>query len=465
MSRASPCHLLLVAVVCCLGLARPAHGQIVEWTEIIHDLDPATVPPLAQGAAVGGFALVINPGPTLASNAPALAAFNRAAQQWEGAISDPITVTVGADMANLGSPTVIGQASSFILNCSYACIRDPMVAAADADDGILASLPKAVQFDAVIPGGTVLTGELRANKSALKAIGGFGDLDAQFGTTDATITFNTQFSFDFDNSDGVGGGLIDFETVAAHELGHALGFTSVVDSVDAGAVSITPHVLDLFRFEDGSADDPTSPPSFRQASRQLTAGGSPITDFITSVGLEAAENLMSTGVNTGDGRQASHWKDNGLTGVLIGIMDPTLAFGAIVPITDADLRVLDLIGYDILFFDCSGVNNCSGNGTCTAPDICACDVGWSGADCSIPDCSGVNSCSGNGTCTAPDICACDAGWTGADCSVPDPAPVPALTSKGLMALALLLGLAGALRLAIMDEAVPSGNSPARTPLI
>ena len=76
-----------------------------------------------------------------------------------------------------------------------------------------------------------LTGGIAVAKANLKAIGVLG-LDDFFGLTDATILFNSQFAFDFDNRDGVDAGLIDFTTVAAHEIGHALGFTSIVDDVD-----------------------------------------------------------------------------------------------------------------------------------------------------------------------------------------------------------------------------------------
>ena len=55
---------------------------------------------------------------------------------------------------------------------------------------------------------------------------------------------------------------------------------------------------------------------------------------------------MSTGLSQGDGRQASHWKDDSLTGTHIGIMDPTLSFGSVFGLTDADIRALDLIGWD-----------------------------------------------------------------------------------------------------------------------
>jgi hypothetical protein len=37
--------------------------------------------------------------------------------------------------------------------------------------------------------------------------------------------------------------------------------------------------------------------------------------------------LFSTGLYQGDGNQASHWKDDVLTGSFIGIMDPTAGLG------------------------------------------------------------------------------------------------------------------------------------------
>ncbi|MBC8064506.1 MAG: PEP-CTERM sorting domain-containing protein, partial [Chlorobia bacterium] len=44
--------------------------------------------------------------------------------------------------------------------------------------------------------------------------------------------------------------------------------------------------------------------------------------------------------------QASHWKDDQLTNQLIGLMDPTLNFGVSYGPTEADVRALDVIGYN-----------------------------------------------------------------------------------------------------------------------
>lgn len=62
------------------------------------------------------------------------------------------------------------------------------------------------------------------------------------------------------------------------------------------------------------------------------------------------------------------------------------------------------------------LRGCFNNGTCVAPNKCACKDGWNGYDCAILKCH--QSCFHNGNCTHPDICACEKGWTGYDCSVP-----------------------------------------------
>lgn len=164
------------------------------------------------------------------------------------------------------------------------------------------------------------------------------------GPNDADITFNNTFAFDFDNSDGVVG--TDFETTAAHEIGHALGFVSIVDSINAGETSVSPFPLDLFRFaNDVAGQDPATPAEFTAFPRNYVPGVDTITDDILN------EFRMSTGTSSSfqmvDGRQASHWKADELTGMLIGLMDPTLAPGQFYDAMYPDYRAMDLIGYDI----------------------------------------------------------------------------------------------------------------------
>src|SRR5262249_25542562 len=114
-----------------------------------------------RARALGGaFEIVLVPGPGLEANPAALAAFERAAAQGEALITDPITVTIDADFADLGSPSIIGQSGSVLLQGPFDVIRDAMVADADPDDGIVAALPTAAQFSESLPHGFGLTGNV-----------------------------------------------------------------------------------------------------------------------------------------------------------------------------------------------------------------------------------------------------------------------------------------------------------------
>ena len=293
--------------------------------------------------------IFIVPGAGLQANPSALAAFNRAATTWGSLFSDPITITVTSDFYDFHMPGVLGSSLSVWLAGSYSEIRDQMVADAadEPDNAIVAATPTAAQVTALAPDGFLpLAGNMAATKANLKAMG-FEGLDASFGASDGSITFNSGFSFDFDNSDGVGAGLYDFETVAAHELGHLLGFGSVVDTIDYyvsqhQAERTYLYPLDLFRF--GAGCDPTTAAEFTACPRNLVPATSAFFDDLMN------EWAMSTGgfyTGTGDHRQASHWWDDAWEPhVYIGIMDPSLSSGTINPITSADLRALDVIGYD-----------------------------------------------------------------------------------------------------------------------
>lgn len=345
-------------------------------------LDPS-VPLVAPGTGnnpvsgeIGTFDINIVAQSGLSSNAAALAAFNRAAARWESFLGDSITVNIDADLTTTGfaNPNIIGQAGSAQFLVDYDTLRNTMVNDVVGESAqnvaVVNALPTNENFTATLPTGFTLATasgnatqkDMAVNSAILKALG-FGGLG---GVTDGEITFNANFSFDYDNSNGVTPGLTDFETVALHEIGHVLGFISSVDDVaffleNGQTAAIQATSWDLFRFQNGTVNDPSTLPQFTANARFLSTGGDAIFDDTTN------EYRLSTGVNDGgtqsdgsgtdltpvalrgDGRQASHWKDNNLTGTTIGIMDPTLGAGEVFSISQADLTVLDLVGYEVTF--------------------------------------------------------------------------------------------------------------------
>lgn len=371
-SRGSVCAL---AFFCIFLNIQPSFGAVATRSIMVDDgvvnlpSDPGAVttvsmPELATGSSLvpagqftsnlGTFDIVIQAGPTLAANAPALAAFNRAANLWESYISDPITVVVEADLAPLGVG-ILGSTSSELLAGSFNTIRNAMVADAAnelLDDAIVAALPTAANYTVTVPAGFGLTGNVFATKANLKALG-FTGLDAISGTpVDVHITFSSTFSFDFDKSDGISAGQFDFEGTAAHEIGHGLGFLSGVDDVDfilPNTANILPAPLDMFRFRDNVASDPATAVDFSNATfafpRNMVPQHQAMFDQIIGGFGGSVEVLLSQGRDFGDGNQASHWKDS--LSPIAGIMDPTVAPGEMLSLTLNDLRAMDLIGYEI----------------------------------------------------------------------------------------------------------------------
>jgi len=311
--------------------------------------------------ASGSFQITIQPDAGLAANPDALSAFNRAADEWSSHITSafPVNVIIEADMINLGFVNVIGQTSftgtSASLNQPYDLVRNAMAARAGRPgNSVLASLPTQAQVSAHVPASFVSNsqpvnftfdsqhiGILRANQ---KALGILGPSDPTYNSPDGKIEFNTLFNFDY-RGNVVDPSKMDFQTVAAHEIGHLLGFTSDVDDFDfnvSSAASLTDDLttLDMFRF---NANELPTAANFTTALRELRPGQSAFTYDLTN------KYAMSTGALTGDGHQASHWQDDQDptgSGQLIGIMDPTLSFGTIETVQDSDLRAMELIGYD-----------------------------------------------------------------------------------------------------------------------
>ena len=290
---------------------------------------------------------------TSTGNANADAGFQAAANYWQSQFTDNVTVNITAGFAAL-APGILGQAGSSYFNTNLSTMKGALAAdATSAADAIMvAGLPTGFTYSKYINGTSVNAGaahveagvsQLRMTTANAKAI---GLLAANNPVADAAITFSSLFAFDFNRSNGIGAGLYDFIGIAIHELGHALGFTSGVDILDANGNGKTGQYLDVAYDPYATVLDFTRCSAASQAAganMDWTIGTAQKDFAINGSCTPLISNAWSTGVNFGDGSQASHWKDN----LGIGIMDPTAApTGALNVVTANDLMALDVIGWN-----------------------------------------------------------------------------------------------------------------------
>jgi len=107
------------------------------------------------------------------------------------------------------------------------------------------------------------------------------------------------------------------------------------------------NLIDLFRYSALSVDQGTGLTDYTADPRDK---------FFSVDGGLTQVALFADGINYGDGRQASHWKDD----LGIGIMDPTAAFGETLNISATDLRAFDVLGYTVVPEPAAGEIICAG---------------------------------------------------------------------------------------------------------
>ena len=292
--------------------------------------------------------IILNGTANLNANAPAKAAFERAAAQWESRINSPVTIFIDVDygptnFGNTWPDGVLGSTSSPSLNnVTYSLVRNTLIAGANTPSklAVYNALPaNSLPTD----NGTGSATSMSVSASIARAIG-LLDPTAQSTDPRARIGFNsTIVTYDFDPSNGTTG--TDFESVAMHEIGHALGFSS-----RSGSNSTVPAMWDLYRFRSG-----TTSSTFTTAQRIMTVGGPTINSQYYFVPGETEVGVSDGGSNppneppfpnNSDGNQSSHWRQQNLNGSYIGIMDPKMPGGITRPITDRDLNALNIFGYN-----------------------------------------------------------------------------------------------------------------------
>jgi hypothetical protein len=331
-----------------MAVCRPASvDEALEINDQYRDADLHVISRPGYQTQVGGSLNIVLRGTTQLDSFPqARDAFLRAADTWKSKIDAAITVVIDVDFGptRFGQPYpsgVLGSTGTQALFSSdgYSDIRAGLVSRSAGTDysALINTLPSNQ-----VPTDIGSTAGISAPSALFRALGVIAPVadppnETQFGNP-PSIGFNSNFTFDFDPSDGIDPGKIDFDGVATHELGHALAFTSRV-----GALELNPQtplgitVLDLFRFRPG-----TTLGTFSTAQRILSSGGDQV--FFADL----PELALSTGRQDGSGgdhNQASHWKDEQIVFPPIGIMVPAVAPGDRHEITDNDIRAMNMFGY------------------------------------------------------------------------------------------------------------------------
>ncbi|MFW6155424.1 MAG: NF038122 family metalloprotease [Planctomycetota bacterium] len=365
-------HAVLCAVA--LGLVVAAGASAEPLTRITLDFEQG---PNLQAMMAGTPAEQ-----ALAANV--MNGFYAAGDLWANRLADAITVNIKVDYKPL-EPNVLGSTDSYTAdNITYNDVRLGLSydATTPDDQTAVAHLQAGPYLDfitndtSVSPPATspiIRDSDSSANNRVMdinranaKAL---GLIQARHPASDGEVIFSSDYTWDFDASDGISSGAFDFVGVAAHELGHVLGFVSGVDVVDLTAAPNGPQApldlqnhrvfgpRDLFRYSPTSLAEPNQPAD--GAVLDLAVG----TDAYFSLDAGAtALAPVATGRYNGDGHQASHWA----AGRDLGLMDPTTMMGIVGRLSALDLAAMDAIGYDRLAFTWGDLND---DGTVDAVDI------------------------------------------------------------------------------------------------
>lgn len=216
--------------------------------------------------------------PANGTSQQAINGFTAAGARWSSVFGDNVKVNINIAFTALG-PGILGSTSSSQGTVSYASTRLALLGDATTADDAFANVSLQVGPGLKLylnrtsnsPNGSgsatpFLDNDGDANNTTIRMTlanaKALALWPANDPTVDASITFSSNFTWDFDPSDGITPGAFDFVGVAAHEIGHALGFISGVDVLDGNSPPVNGPFpdnaftyvspADLFRFSAAS---------------------------------------------------------------------------------------------------------------------------------------------------------------------------------------------------------------------
>lgn len=310
-----------------------------------------------------------------------IAAMETAGMIWSDYLTDDITVNIHVESTNLLDSNIVGGAlPGMVSNYNYGSFRSLLNndSTSVSDNTAYSNLSVKQEhghekftawFDTGISGYTEDHKDLNLTRANAKAIGAIdahdSDLDGYILMNDLS---NSSASWNYNLANGsVGSNTLDYLSVAAHEIGHVLGFVSGVDQVDIDKYDDWNSLWSDYGDNNGvmtRMDEllnyATPLDMFRYSSKSKQADSNNlfynVIDFSTSqqayFSLDGGNTLMyefaqgqDDDEGWGDGYQASHWKQRNSN--QIGIMDPLIDLGQRRELSNRDMVAFDVIGYDL----------------------------------------------------------------------------------------------------------------------
>ncbi len=373
--------------------------RLLQWVALA-----VAVVPAINASSAHAITFNLNYAPDTAPNV--INGFNEAANLWSTLLTDDVVINLDVRFETIASGS-LGRFDPSRVNVTYEEFTAALWADITSPDDAIASanLPQGARFDMLVGSefdllingtrnhplgegsleayldvdGGCNNRSIRLTTANAKALGlptttttncspnGVGVQNAR----DGSIVLNSDFSWDFDASDGITPDAYDFTGIAAQGIGTMLGFISGVDVLDFNSPLIQPNgtpfyfndnqfsyvsPLDLFRVSLESCDpslqliDPVT--GRRRNLIDWTTGRNDALDnevkkFFSIDGCDSSIAEFSTGVNKGDGNRAGSWKADEDIGEYLGIMEPTPMQGQLFQFTVNDQRAFDVIGWDL----------------------------------------------------------------------------------------------------------------------